>query len=177
MTRVATAVVAVGLAGGLAACGDDEDGAEDSSATTVAPADGGQGGGGADLAAACDAEGRLSAAISGIEFPDGDEPTEEEAQAARDYVAEEIEPILVELEETAPDDVPAGLAESIEALRGFGESADFAALEDPANLAAFTEAQRYFFDECEGATFEVTGTEYAFEGLPETVPAYSTVNS
>lgn len=155
------AVVALALLG--AACGDDDDDAaadedtEQSSDTTEASgseseADAGDG----DTATFCDSRAQLEAEFS-------EQPPDPAAVMA----------VIEELEASAPADLA-------EAAGGLGEVLGAAAEsgEDPAQDPAFAEnlgpIDEFVLAECGFETVEVSGVDYAFEGVPESVPAGQT---
>lgn len=174
--RWAIAAVALALGAGLGACGDDDgDEASSSGATTTTAAtetssdgaSGDEGGGGADLAAACATEAQLNPAVQDIPFPEGDEATPEETEAAIAYYDEEIAPLVADLRATAPDEIGDQVAAVDEAISVFGESGDFALIEDTgpgSPYAAFNDLAGFFFEECGDPQVAVSAVNYAFNG-------------
>src|SRR5690606_30147136 len=78
------------------------------------------------------------------------------------------------VEAAAPDDI----SESAQTLVEQGRLA----VEDPAGegpsdefYAAYGEVAAWMTDNCDYGTLDVVGEDYAFEGIPETVPAGPTV--
>lgn len=154
----AVCLTAVALLVG-AGCGDDDDD-EDTSGSgsgTEETTEGSEGGGGGepDLAAACAANTEASMLFSSPELPP----------------AEDANPVLDELEATAPEEIAEPLAVILDAGRQALNSGDTAAFETPEVGMAISEADGYFFDNCDGEQVELTGIDYAFEGAPATVPA------
>jgi hypothetical protein len=140
------AVAIVALVG--AACGDDDDdtAAADTTETTAAA-------GAVDAAAFCDARIELEQAFS-AEEPD----------------VQAVMGLLGDLEASAPTDLVA----KVEGLSGVLQTAAEAGgdpTEDPAFSENVTPIDEFALAECGYETVEVSGVEYAFEGLPETIAA------
>lgn len=153
--------------GSLTACGDDDE--TSTASTTTARDEGGGGSGGGDLEAACATDVELQATFNEIPFPEGDEPTAEETDAITSFFADEIEPLLADLEGDAPDDAP--IDRTIELMRTIGETGDLSAVESPEGSEVFNEYNAYFFESCGDQTVDVTALEYKFSGVSETVDA------
>lgn len=81
---------------------------------------------------------------------------------------------LESVEENAPEDLSESLGVMTSAVRTLLDSngEDFSAMDTPEFAAAQAEVDPYVFENCEfDATLEVTGADYEFTGLPETVPS------
>jgi len=157
-TASLAAVVALALLG--AACGDDDDDAdaaadedtEQSSDTTEAVGADGDG----DTAAFCDARAQLE---------------EEFNQQPPDPAA--VTAAVDDLESAAPTDLAeaaGGLGEILAASAESGEDP----VEDPAFAENLAPVDEFVLAECGFETVEVSGVDYAFEGVPESVPAGQT---
>jgi hypothetical protein len=164
MTRVTAAAAAALLALGVAACGDDDtdattDTTEASTDTTGAAA-------GGDTGAFCDALVDFNTAV--IET-DLDGAPEDEVKAA----GEDLAPLFDTIAENAPEslaDPAAELNEAVQALldgdaEGFNEDSTF---------DTYNELVSGAVGECGFANVEVTGVDYAFEGVPASLPAGTT---
>jgi hypothetical protein len=152
-------VVALALLG--AACGDDDDDAaadEDTeqSADTTEASGSGEADGDGGTAAFCDARAQLEAEFN-------EQPPDPAAVTA----------VLEDLEASAPADLAGAAGGLGEILAAAAESG-----EDPTQDPAFTEnlgpIDEFVLAECGFETVEVTGVDYAFEGVPESVPAGQT---
>ncbi|MFZ6005599.1 MAG: hypothetical protein ACOYXM_16875 [Actinomycetota bacterium] len=133
---------------GGAACSDDDNGDTGSGATTTA------GDGDAELVAFCDAFVEVTAAFEGDEPPSADEG----------------EAILTEVEDNTPDEVAepveAVVASAREVLGGNPDAFDDAFFSSLGAIDAFR------YENCPSdAQVEVTAVEYAFEDVPDTIPA------
>lgn len=161
-TASLAAVVALALLG--AACGDDDDDAaadedtEQGADTTEASgsdSDSGSGGDG-DTAAFCDARARLEAEFN-------QEPPDPAAVTAA----------IEDLESSAPADLAESAAGLGEILAAAAESGDDP-VQDPAFAENLAPIDEFVLSDCGFETVEVSAVDYAFEGLPESVPAGQT---
>jgi hypothetical protein len=167
-TTTLAAVVALALLG--AACGDDDDDAEADSAAvdTEQSSDTAEAGGSAgdtgsqgdgDTAAFCDARAQLE---------------EEFNQQPPDPAA--VTAAIDDLEAAAPTDLAeaaGGLGEILAASAESGQDP----VEDPAFAGHLAPIDEFVLAECGFETVEVSGVDYAFEGVPESVPAGQTAFS
>lgn len=111
-----------------------------------------------DFQAFCNAYFRAEQAVV-AEFQDG--PAEGE-----------VEDLLVRAQETAPEQVREDVEAYTAAARQAVESGDPSSITDSPEVLASDEAVDVFTArECNYETHEVTGVEYAFQGVPETLPA------
>jgi hypothetical protein len=142
-------VVALALIG--AACADDD---EDTAAATDAT--GSDDNGTADIAAFCDARVQLEREFN------ADQPNVEAVTA-----------LLEDLEASAPSDL-AGNASGLAQVLATAAESGGDPTEDPAFGENIAPIDEFALGECGYETVEVTGVDYAFEGLPETIPAGTT---
>jgi hypothetical protein len=179
--RPATALLlTLGLGLGAAACGDDGGEAaqeEVTTDTTEAPDAGETPAPEPDVEPAARPEGFCEAvlAVAAAEAPafDPEATPEETAEAEQAFIDDQIRPAIEELAATAPEEVAGDvetLAAAVDAAAGGEEVPDrMETLRAQSNIVSAT------VDNCEFASVEVTGTEYAFAGVPESVPAGVTV--
>ena len=167
--------VAVALLAGAAGCGgdddddaatDDTDQSDDSSSgddTTTTAADD-------DTAAYCDAELALETAGE----PDIDFETmtpEQQAEAVKTFATGTLRPLVDDLEPTVPDELEDHFTALEGAVTELETSGDTTAFSMPEVVAAAQAAHAYDLENCGWASHEVTTTEYAFDGLPDTLDA------
>jgi hypothetical protein len=176
---VARLFIALALVAGVAACGgDDEEETGSASGSASAPADEttttGDGEGeeaSGDVEAYCDA----TLEIETVPEPDIDFESatpEEQAEAVKAYAAEELQPLAQEIEEVAPEEVAADIEVLVAAVDELAETGDFeAAFENPETEEASDNAHAFDLENCGWEQVDVTAVDYAFEGIPETVPA------
>ncbi len=158
----------------MAACGESDDSAAPGdettttaprSTTTEAAAQG-------DLVAFCDA----LVAIDSDTGPEIDFETatdEEQMKAIQEYAAT-FEPKLQAAEETAPEEVAEAVNAAGRLVRGGLETGDDSFFESPEFTEAEDTIDQYALGNCGFEEVDVTGTEYAFEGVPETLGAGQT---
>lgn len=152
--RTTAGVTALAVALALAACGDDDDGASGT-------AD-------ADLADYCDA----SLAIETFRFPDIDlAGGPAEIRAALADVAVDYRPLLGAALDTVPDDLHDDGAAYIQAFEDVVETGDLSLLDAPRVRAAEERLHAFDLEHCGWNAVEVTAEDYAFTGLPRTLPA------
>lgn len=166
--RRAGGLLAVGvLAVGLGACGDDDgddgdesgagEGAETLSGDAAAE----------DAAAFCDAAVAVDEAILGLNSGEGS--------------PDEVEQRLTAVEEAAPSEVADATGTMADEARKMIADADAAEAEGPppmpgdAFYPASAEVSDYLSANCDLETVDVTATNYAYAGIPGTVPAGTTV--
>jgi len=145
---------------GLAACGDDDD---DDVAVDAPEGDGEQAAGGGDDAF-CAGLVDFNAAVPETDL--SDESTEEEIVATH----ERLEPLWAELRDNAPDDVQAEIDELNPAIDGLAEG-DAEAFNADATFETYSAMVSKAIPACDFETASVTAVDYAFEGVPETLPA------
>lgn len=155
--------VSVGAALVLGACGDDDDNADVSDAAPATVAAG-------TTTAATAAAAPAQAATSGACAP----YFEITAQFNGDPDPELLTAALDDLDANAPPEVADSVGLTTSAARQVLDSGgeDFSPFETPEFMAARNDINGWAFENCEfDATYEVTATEYAFEGMPAEVEA------
>ena len=157
-------LLALALLIGVAACGDDDDGdTASASASTAAEDDGGS--------EEDEADGDFCGALQAFhgqlfDVQVEDDATEQEIQGAFDT----LDPLWSDVEAAAPDD----LSDDVEQL---GSTIDALGEGDTEPFNADETATTYFsmvseaLDGCVDEVIEVTGVDYAFTGVPETIPS------
>jgi hypothetical protein len=158
--RAGALMVAGMLSVGLGACGDDDEaGTSDDTASEDAAADTGE---------FCDAAVAVDAANMGLE---SGESTPEDVDAA-----------MQEAEDSAPDEIAEAVGTMVSESKALAaEAEDAPEGEGPPPIpsdgffAASAEVGGYLGENCDLAALDVTATEYAFDGIPEEVPAGTTL--
>jgi hypothetical protein len=168
--RWTTGGVALLVAATVAACGSDDDGGEDSSAAETSAAESSAAESGADPAEFCEAAVDLEAGFASGPGPDESAPPEEQ-QAALEEFSAMMEPLLAEVEETAPDEVADAVTTATGLVREGLSGNDPSVLEGPEFQQADDDIDDYMLAECGYEQIEATGVDYEYEGLPDTVPA------
>lgn len=169
--RAGALMVAGMLSVGLGACGDDDDEAgtsEDTASEDTAADDLAGGDAAADGGEFCDAAVAVDAANMGLE---SGESTPEDVDAA-----------MQEAEDSAPDEIAEAVGTMVSESKALAAQAEEAPEgEGPPPIpseeffAASAEVGGYLGDNCDLGALDVTATDYAFGGIPETVPAGTTV--
>ena len=163
-----TALLALTL--GLAACGDD---AEDDDAAGVPTTTAGEettstAADGVAVASFCDALLDVDAAFN--QGPDVDETaTEEEIQAALQEFSATVEPLVQEVQTAAPAEIQEDVDLVAELIREGLSTGDESIFESDDFEAADTNIDEFALEECPFETVEITGVDYAFEGVPASV--------
>lgn len=175
LRRWSTGGAAVLLAVALAACGSDDDGSGEDTAAAGTSASGGDEGssdqGGGDVEAFCSAAVQAES-LSGQGPPvDPATASPEEAEAAMAEFAEQLDPVLTEAEESAPEEIRADVEALTGQVRQAVETGDQSALESEEYIAADDAVDEYMIDNCGFEQVEATGVDYEYEGIPDTVPA------
>jgi hypothetical protein len=153
--RLAAAASIALLVGGLAACGDDDEGADDAQAgaegtddatpTTGAPA-------GGDLAAYCDATLELEQ-VAATSDPSADPVA----------FAEQLLPRATAVQDAAPDEVAPTVADGVAILQEVADTGDPSGLE---GLEAATAPLHEFdLENCGWEVAEVTAADFSFDGI------------
>jgi len=155
-SRFTVMALAAVLALGVAACGDDDGGDEASpeaaGATTTTT--------GESLAPeACDAYVQLASAVG--EVPEGPE--------AGAFIESDVLPLIETLDASGNEATAEPVATMLEVATAAVD--DPSQFDDPAAQEAFSEVGGVVHEGCGYAPVEVSGVEYAFEGIPETVEA------
>ncbi|TKJ18232.1 hypothetical protein [Blastococcus sp. CCUG 61487] len=168
LRRWATGGAALALAVSLAACGsDDDDGGGDSQATETSAS---ETAGAGDVDAFCEASVDLEAAFSQGPPIDETAPPEEQ-QAALEEFGATLEPLLAEVEETAPEEIADAVTTGTETVREALTTGDPSATEGPEFQQADDDIDEFMLAECGFEAIEATGVDYEYEGLPDEVPA------
>ena len=155
LQRVGAGLLALTLAGGIAACGDDDDTTTD---TTEAGAAAG------DNAAFCDALTEFNETVFQIDV--GGDSSEAEVKAAGEQLAPLFEPIVANAPDELAEDAET-LNQSIQALLE-GDAESFGS---DATFELYTSLQGGAVDACGYEEIAVTGVDYAYEGAPDTIEA------
>jgi hypothetical protein len=153
------------LALGLAACGSDEDPGGESTEAGGTSAESG----GGDVAAFCEAVVGVEALFGSGPAVDFETATPEEIQAALEEFGAEIEPVLAQVEETAPEEIAEDAATAAGLAREAAGSGDQSVLESEEFLSADAAIDEYMLAECGYEQLEATGVDYEYEGIPDTV--------
>jgi hypothetical protein len=127
------------------------------------PADGGEGAGGATEEEQ-PAEGAADG--EGVEPAEPEEPLEGEAPP--EAFVTEVEDRLQELEANAPDEITDDVETASASVRDALETGEEPFF-DPEFREASSNIDEWMLDECGYEEYEITGTEYAFEGVPDEV--------
>lgn len=118
----------------------------------------------------CDAFSAAGAALAAGPDVDFEAATPEEIQEALASFGEQLEPLLTDLEGSAPEEIAGDAATLAEEARKGLETGD-----DPAGVPAYQEADAavdaFAIDACDYQTADVTAVDYAYEGLPATLEA------
>lgn len=153
----------------MAACGDDDEAtttttAEDTT-TTAAEAEG-------NVAAFCNAVVAIDTTVAtAAPGPQLEGAPPEEVQAALEEFAATLEPLLAVADETAPQEVADDARTLSRLSREALATGDDSVLESEEFRQADANADEYMLANCGFEEVEITGVDYAFEGVPETVPA------
>jgi hypothetical protein len=152
-----------------AGCGGDDDDAGTPASgnppttppTTAAPV--------ADPAAYCEARAAIEVA------PAADASTaasdEEVSTILQAWATDTLTPLVGPVVEAAPDEIGAEIGILADAVEQLGATGDATALQSPEVLAATDAVHAHDLATCDWASFEVTATEYRFEGIPTEVTA------
>lgn len=167
LSRWSSGGAALLMAAALAACGSDDDGGDDggsAAAETSASEES------ADPAEFCEASVDLEGAFS-MGPPVDDTAPPEEQQAALEEFGATVEPLLADVEETAPEEISEDVTTAAGIVREALESGDPSAMEGPEFQEADDNIDEYMLAECGYEQVEATGVDYEYEGLPDSVPA------
>jgi hypothetical protein len=193
-------LAAAALSFAVAACGDDDDAAEDttsadtalattpataasttsqpstttasSAASTTAATDSTV----ADSASAgaterfCSTVVETGAVASAGPDVDFESATEDEITAAMEDFSTELLPLLDELATSAPDEIADDLETIDSALRSGLETGEDVA-SDPEFMEADRNINEYVGDNCGFEVYDISGVEYAFENVPDSIEA------
>lgn len=81
----------------------------------------------------------------------------------------DVEPLLKQVEETAPDEIQEDVGIVVAGVRAGAE--DPSEFQKPRFSEADEAVDQYVVDNCGYERVDVEGTEYAFEGIPESIPS------
>ncbi|WP_116452842.1 hypothetical protein [Blastococcus litoris] len=152
------------LAATMVACGSDDSGGEDTSAAGTSASEAS-----ADPAEFCEASVDLEAAFSMGPGADETAPPEEQ-QAALEEFGATVEPLLGDVEDTAPEEISDTVTQATGIVREALSGGDPSILEGPEFQQADDEIDEYMLAECGYEQVEATGVDYEYEGLPDTIP-------
>lgn len=147
--------VALGLAAVVAGCGGEEAAAPDASPQATASPE--------EPVASHDVFCRSAVAMEEAVF-----------RAATEGAAEPIGPLVDEVEGSVPEELEEEVTAVVSAVRRMVDQGDDTALRDPAFGASEERIDVWVGDNCDFESVTVTGVEYAFEGVPKTLPAGTT---
>ncbi|SDE98773.1 hypothetical protein SAMN05660485_02391 [Blastococcus fimeti] len=167
LRRLSSGGAALLMAAALAACGSDDDGGDDggsAAAETSASEES------ADPAEFCEASVDLEGAFS-MGPPVDEAAPPEEQQAALEEFGSTVEPLLADVEETAPEEISEDVTTAAGIVREALSGGDPAALQGPEFQEADDNIDEYMLAECGFEQIEATGVDYEYEGLPDSVPA------
>ncbi len=158
LQRAGAGLLALTLATGIAACGSDDDKeATGDAAGTTTVAEG-------DNAAFCDAVLEFNEAVFQVDI--SEDTTKDEIVAQ----GEEIAPLFATVAEEAPDELAAAAAELNTTVQALTEG-DAEAFNADATFEQYLALVDGAIDACTFETIDVTGVDYAYEGMPATVDA------
>jgi hypothetical protein len=158
LQRVGVGLIALTLVTGLAACGDDDD-ADDADASAT---DAGEQAAGNE--AFCDAVVEFNSMVFTVDI--SEDSTEEDIKA----VGEELGPRFQAIADEAPDSLSGSASELNESVQALREG-DAEGFNSDATFEQYTELVGGAIEECDYETVEVTGIDYAYQGVPETIDA------
>jgi hypothetical protein len=167
----ATTLVGGVLIAGLAACGDDDedagtDASDEGATTTEASEEGG------DLAAAS-ASPEFCEGFHGLDTAFANAP-EDPAQLEA-FVTEQVDPNVALIEANIPTEVGDSIETMLAGVEELKATGDMAAFQTPEFAAAQGEVYPWLADGCGWQSLDVTGVDFAFEGVPEELEAGMTV--
>jgi len=158
---VGAGLLVLTLAGGIAACGSDDDDATDTTEST--------GSGDGEEASGTNEE--FCGAV--VDFNSAVFETElEEDTPEADVIAagEALAPLFATITENAPDDLAATAGELNDTIQPLTDG-DAAAFNEDSTFETYTGFLAGAVEACEFDTVDVTGVDYAFEDVPETIEA------
>jgi hypothetical protein len=95
-------------------------------------------------------------------------PDEDASKKRRETFANKIKKLVSQAEQNAPPELASQVSTAATVLRELLETGEHPT-EDPAAQAAFTAVHEYVFANCGYQAVDVTGLEYEFQGIPETL--------
>ena len=157
------------LAATMVACGSDDSGGEDTTAAETSASEES-----ADPAAFCEAAVDVEAAFGTGPEVDFETASPEEIQAALEDFGATVEPLLARAEETAPEEIAGDVETAASLAREAITTGDTASLDGPEFQEADAAMDEYMLAECGYEQVEAVGVDYAYEGIPDSVPAGTT---
>jgi hypothetical protein len=159
LRHVGTGLLAVTLLTGVAACGDD-----DSDDATATGSDDGEAAASNDEF--CDAVLDFNTAVFQVDI------SEDTSEADVKAVGDDLGPKFQTIVDEAPDSLKADAEELNEAIQALaeGDATDF---NSDATFEKYTGIVSGAVEECDMETVDVTGVDYAYEGVPGTIEAGS----
>jgi hypothetical protein len=97
-----------------------------------------------------------------------DVPDEDASKKEQARFQKKVEELLTQGELNAPPELAAQVTSTAEAIRGFFEAGEDPS-EDPAFMQAAAEIDEYVFANCGYQTVDLSGLEYEFQGIPNTL--------
>ena len=159
--RGLTVVLAAVLSMGVAGCGDDDDDTEAGGADTTEAAAGG------GVEEYCERIGVLET----LPQPEADFESmspEQLRDFAKNYVTEEVQPLVEDLKPHIPDEIRADANVVIAGFDEVAASGDFQALEDDQEVqAAELRIHEFDLENCGWGSSEVEGLDYAYKGVAD----------
>ncbi|HET6391473.1 MAG TPA: hypothetical protein VFG13_01490 [Blastococcus sp.] len=158
------------LAATMVACGsDDSGGGEDTTAAETSASEES-----ADPAEFCQAAVDVEAAFGTSPDIDFETAPPEEIQAALEEFGATVDPLLARAEETAPEEIAGDVETAASLARDAITTGDTAALDGPEFQEADAAMDEYMLAECGYEQVEAVGVDFAYEGIPGSVPAGTT---
>lgn len=163
------AVIALSL--GLVACGDDDEAATATSTTESTTTTAGAEGQG-DVTAFCNAVVAIDTTVAtAAPGPQLEGAPPEEVQAALEEFAGTLEPLVAVAEETAPQEVSSDARTLARLSREALTTGDDSVFETQEFTDADAKVDDFMLANCGFEEVRVTAVDYAFEGVPDAVPA------
>ncbi len=156
---------------GLTACGDDDEAAQTTTTreqTTTTADQAGQ-----QKQQYCE----KSLALETLSEPQIDFESLSPAQQrdeAKKFASQKILPLVNEIEPLVPPEIKRDADLLIASTRTVAQTGDFSVFEKPEVQAAEQRLHAYDLQNCGWKRIDVTGTEYAFQGVPSSLPAGAT---
>ncbi len=161
--RIAACTAASALTLGLTACGGSPTPPAAQPAAPTAEDDTAQ------VAEFCEAVVDIDSTGAGGPEIDFETASPEEIQAALQEFGAMFEPLLVAVEQSAPEEVQSDVDVLATASREVFSTGDFAAFETPESVIADDNIDAYMLAECGYEQIEVTATDFEYQGVPDTI--------
>jgi hypothetical protein len=146
-----------------AGCGDDD--GDD----TAAEAEGASADTGSEVGPYCDAALAIESAAPDIDFQSAS--PEEMAEGFQVFASETLQPLVADAVAAAPEEVAEEVEVMSAAVDEIAESGDPSVFERPEADAANDALHAYELENCGWHRHDVSATEYAYDGIPETLEA------